>query len=363
MRAVSVLPLLALRSAGARADDVKSREAKTALYGGQAIIEGVMMKGPERTVAACRAPSGKIVHITLREGTEENKKNIWYKTPFLRGLLILVDSISIGYKALMYSSQVFDPDAAPRNPVVEYITMAVSLALALAFFKFIPVLAARYIIGTPPGEIESGGNNLLGLSVAWSAVEGVVKVVVLVSYMLLIRLLREIRRVFMYHGAEHKTINAYEGGSDLSIDDVATYPTFHPRCGTSFLFAVILFSLIFAMLFPVLTLWIFGDPTLAMVPLYRFIMHIIFLPVISSLGYEFIRFTATLSSRGIFMKVLTYPGRMFQKITALEPDRDMLEVSIYSLRLSMGLEPDTDLQTSEKPEAVQAAESTWLSNF
>jgi uncharacterized protein YqhQ len=335
-------------------EDADERHAHTSLYGGQAIIEGVMMKGPERTVAAVRSPSGEIVHKILRETPQERKKNIWYKVPIIRGVFVLVDSVSIGYNALMYSAEVFDPEAKPRNPIFESLMLILSLALALVVFKFVPILIATWILGTTPKQTGATGLELLSFSLEWSALEALVKVCVVVGYMLSIRLMKDIRRVFQYHGAEHKTINAYEAGSDLKLDDVLKYPTFHPRCGTSFLFAVILFSLLFAMLFPLITWWLFGNPLLAMRWSYRFVMHVIFLPMIAAFGYEFIRLTAKLDPHSPFMRILTYPGRMFQRITALEPESDMVEVALVSMRYAMGLIKDgpQKLVPEEQPSPV-----------
>ena len=320
-------------------DDGDQRHAHTTLYGGQAIIEGVMMKGPERTAAAVRSPSGEIVHKVLREGQDEKKRNVWYKTPVLRGILVLVDTIGLGYSALMFSADVADPDAKPRNPVFEFAMLIGSLAIALLIFKYVPMLLTKLILGATPQNTGTSGADLLNFSVAFSALEGVIKAAILVGYVLSIRMWKDIRRVFQYHGAEHKTINAYEAGSDLTLDDVLKYPTFHPRCGTSFLFAVILFSLLVAMCFPLLTLWLFGNPVLAMDLRYRLAMHIIFLPIIAAIGYEFIRLTGRLNSRSLFMRVLTYPGRLFQRITALEPSKDMVEVALVAMHQAMGLNP------------------------
>ena len=328
--------------------DTEERHSHASLYGGQAIIEGVMMKGPERTAAAVRAPGGEIIHKILREGQDERKRNIWYKTPVFRGILVLIDTFSLGYQALMFSAEVADPDAKPRNPYFENFMLIVSLGIAVLIFKFVPILIATWILGTTPKDVSATGTALLNFSIAWSAVEGVVKAGVLVGYVLSIRLLRDIRRVFQYHGAEHKTINAYEAGSDLSLQDVLKYPTFHPRCGTSFLFAVILFSLILAMFFPVITWWLFGKPLLAMHMGYRLVLQLIFLPIIAAIGYEFIRFTGRLNPHSGFMRILTYPGRLFQRITALEPSQDMIEVALVSMRYAMGLEAD-------KPQATESA--------
>ena len=330
--------------------DLDQRHHHTTLYGGQAIIEGVMMKGPERSAAAVRAPDGKILHKILREGQSEQKKNIWYRTPVLRGILVLVDTVSLGYQALMYSAEVADPDAKPLNPFFENVLLVLSLAFALVVFKFIPILVATWILGTSPKDVNSTGRDLLNFSITWAALEGLIKAGVLVAYMLSIRLLGEVRRVFQYHGAEHKTINAYEAGSNLSLQDVLKYPTFHPRCGTSFLFAVILFSLIFALTFPLITSWLFGNPLLAMQWKYRLVLHIIFLPIIAAFGYEFIRMTGRLSPNSIFMRIVTYPGRMFQKITALEPTSDMVEVALTSMRYAMGLgEPPSEEPAASDP--------------
>lgn len=336
--------------------DPADRKEQSALYGGQAIIEGVMMKGPERTVAACRAPSGEIVHKVLREGEDERKRNFWYKTPLLRGFLIVIDSLSVGYQALMYSGEVADPEGKPRNPIIENVMVIVSLLIALAIFKFVPVVIAKALLGSTPAQAEATRADLLGFSILWSAVEGVIKAMVLVGYILSIRLLSDIRRVFQYHGAEHKTINAYEGGSELNLDDVMRFPTFHPRCGTSFLFAIILFSLILAMLFPLITSWLVGNPLAAMHVGVRFGLHLLFLPIIAALGYEFIRLTARLNPDSLFMRILTYPGELFQRITALEPDRDMVEVALTSMRYAMGVEEPPDPAQPPSPTGARQGE-------
>ena len=342
-----------------------SRHEQTSLYGGQAIIEGVMMKGPERTVAACRAPDGEIIHEILREGKDERKKNFWYKTPILRGVLIIVDSFSIGYKALMFSSKVADPDSEPTrwDRFMEYVLLIFSLLIAIGIFKFIPILVARWLVGPPPDPATATGLALLNASMLWSAVEGLMKIILIVGYMLGIRsLFKEIRRVFQYHGAEHKTINAYEAGVDLEVDTIEKYPTFHPRCGTSFMFALILFSLLFAMMFPLFTMWIFGDPSLALIIWVRLILHLFFLPIIAAFGYEFIRMTARLDPSSTFMQTLTWPGRMFQRITALEPDRDMLDVALLSMNYAMGITQPDDESSREQEAPSPTPEPVDQSN-
>jgi len=284
------------------------------------------------------------------EGADERKKNFWYKTPFFRGFLILIDSMSIGYRALLFSGDIADPDAGPRNPFVENIIIFVALLIALVVFKFIPIFLTNLIFGFGISFAVKTDAVSIGQSVGFSAVEGVIKAGVLVTYMLSIRRIKDVRRVFQYHGAEHKTINAYEAGSDLSVDDIVKYPTFHPRCGTSFLFAVILISLLVACFFPLITLGLFGNPQLALNLGVRFAMHIIFLPIISSIGYEFIRFTARFNPNSLFMKILITPGELFQKITSLEPEKNMLEVSRVSMHLAMGLE-GVDAPDPEQPSA------------
>lgn len=333
------------------AKEDNDRHFHSSLYGGQAIIEGVMMKGPERSVAAVRAPSNVIVHKILREGSDERKRNFWYKTPFLRGVLILIDTINLGYKALIFSAEIADPEAKPRNALFETLMLVVSLIFALTLFKFLPILIATWILGSSPKETSAVGAQLLNFSVAWSALEGIIKAFILVSYMLVIRLWKDVRRVFQYHGAEHKTINAYESGSDLSLDDVIKYPTFHPRCGTSFLFALILFSLVLAMLFPLITSWLFNNPLLAMNMGYRLILHLVFLPLIAAAGYEFVRYTSKLDSSTLFMRFLTYPGRLFQRITALEPEKEMVEVAIVSLHHAMGIPTDKSISLEQLRES------------
>ena len=299
--------------------DDDQRHAHTTLYGGQAIIEGVMMKGPERTAAAVRSPSGEIVHKVLREGQDEKKRNVWYKTPVLRGILVLVDTIGLGYSALMFSADVADPDAKPRNPLFENAMLIGSLVIALLIFKYVPMLLTKLILGATPQNTGTTGADLLNFSVAFSALEGVIKAAILVGYVLSIRLWKDIRRVFQYHGAEHKTINAYEAGADLTPASVARFSLAHTRCGTAFLLTLMVLSLFF--------FTILGPLPLA----WRLISRVLMIPVLVGIAYEYLRWTAN-HIKSPFVRFIVKPNLALQSLTTREPDEKMLEVAIVAFQ-------------------------------
>jgi len=292
-------------------------------YGGQAVMEGVMMRGGHDWAVAVRAPSGEI--ITRRQPLS----SIVYhshilKWPFLRGLVMLWDSLGLGMRALMWSADVALSEEEEKvrfsGPLL-WGTVAVSLALGVGLFVLLPM----FLVSLLDQRIASD---------FWSNVaEGVLRLIIFLGYLVAIGFMPDIRRVFAYHGAEHKTINAYEAGVPLEPEQVARFSRAHTRCGTGFLLIVVLLFVLIATLF--------GRPPL----LSRLLLRLILIPIVSGMAYEFLKFTARYHDRSALVRALAAPGLALQKLTAREPDLDMLEVSITALKTvlaSEGLIEPTD---------------------
>jgi len=277
-------------------------------YGGQAVIEGVMMRGRKRMAVAVRAPNGEIVvHDEPLTAAIYTRK--WGQWPFVRGLGMLWDAFGLGMRALLWSADVSlseDEDVQFSGPVA-WTTVAASLALAVGLFFLLPTMAARW--ASPDG---SGG-------LVTSVIEGVIRLGLFLLYLWGIGLMPDIRRVFAYHGAEHKTINAYEAGKPLTPDVVARYTTAHTRCGTSFLLSVMIIAII------VFAPFHFENLVL------RLGSRLLLIPVVAAIAYEWLRFTADRVDRP-WVRALITPGLLLQRMTTREPDTAMLECAIAALK-------------------------------
>jgi uncharacterized protein YqhQ len=277
-------------------------ESKLPTYGGQAVIEGVMMRGKQAVAIAMRDPNQQIIVHT------ENLTGIYrsqiVKIPFLRGLIVLWDALGLGMRALTISANTQTGEDEKIEGPVLYITLGVSLTFGIGLFFVAPAAVGQLM------------ENLLGINAWWgNVVEGVVRLALLVGYIWGVGFVPDIRRVFAYHGAEHKTINAFEAGADLTPESVARFSLEHPRCGTAFLLTLVLISiLLFSLLGPLPLAW-------------RLASRILLLPVIAGLAYEYIRWTAN-HIESPLVKVLVKPGLALQHLTTREPDLPMLEVAI-----------------------------------
>jgi len=275
-------------------------------YGGQAVIEGVMMRGAHSVAIAMRAPNHEIVLHTEELGPVYQSKAA--KIPFLRGLVMLWDALALGMRALTISANTQgDEDEKIEGPAL-YITMAISLTFAIGLFFLAPATAGHYLA------------DWFNISSNWvtNLVEGIIRILVLIAYILLISRMEDIKRVFGYHGAEHKTINAFEAGAELTPEEVAKYSLEHPRCGTAFLLTVMVFSvIIFTLIGPFDSFLI------------KLATRVVLVPVLASVSYEYIRWTAKhLDSP--FVRALIKPNLALQHLTTNEPDLNMLEVAIAS---------------------------------
>ncbi|MFY9175180.1 MAG: DUF1385 domain-containing protein [Peptococcia bacterium] len=277
-------------------------------YGGQAVIEGVMMRGRKTMAVAVRKNSGEIV-VTEEKLHPLGEKIPFLKWPLIRGTVALIDSLVIGIRVLTYSANqaVEEEDSEESiSPVEMVVSVVLALALGVGIFFLIPVgLAALLENYVPNHNVQ----NLL---------EGLFRIALFLIYVAAISRMKDIQRVFQYHGAEHKTIFSYENGEELTVENVRKNSTLHPRCGTNFMLVVMVISiLVFSLL---------GKTDL----LTRFISRIVLLPVVSGLSYEYIKFAGKYTNNS-FVRVIIKPGLWLQKFTTREPDDSMLEVAIQSL--------------------------------
>jgi uncharacterized protein YqhQ len=318
------------------------------LVGGQAVLEGVMMRSPHAWAIACRKPSGEVVTMSepLARPSEKHK---WMAWPILRGVVTLGYAMNLGYRALRFSANVAIEDmmedgdeaakkeAAPPPPAhkaaeptsdsrkkaatVSTWLAAVNIIISLAFFifmyKYVPLLAATELKKIDPA---------LGGRIIFNLIDGGIRLILFLLFIWGVSLWKDIRRVYEYHGAEHKTVFAFENGDPLDTASVQKYSTFHPRCGTSFLMTVMLISIGFYMLIPFTTFWA------------RFASRIILLPVIAGVSYEIIRFAA--KHRGSLFALMTAPGLWLQRITTKPPSDEQAQCAIVALDHAMSLEKE-----------------------
>jgi uncharacterized protein YqhQ len=307
-------------------------------YGGQAVIEGVMMRGRRYMTIGVRKPgadgepdpNGEIVIHS--EPLNPRIYNSWInKIPFVRGVTMLWDALGLGMRALMYSADVaMDEEEASFEGPVAWGTVAVSLALAVGIFFVAPLLIIGWL------------EQFLGEGMLSNIIEGVLRLLIFIGYVWGIGFLPDVQRVFGYHGAEHKAINAYEHGADLMPEEVAKHSITHPRCGTAFLLIVMVISIFIFVLLGTPPIWI------------RIISRILLIPVIAGLAYEFLRFSAAHSNNPL-MRLLIAPGLWLQGLTTREPDVSMLEVAATALTRLLELEqmlPETDSSSSITTEPV-----------
>ncbi len=283
------------------------------------MIEGVMMRGRKSMSVAVRNPQNEIV-LHEEPLTAKIYTSSWGQWPFVRGLAMLWDALGLGMRALMWSADVSMQEEGEAQPVefsgpVAWTTIAASLAFAIGLFFLLPTFASKWLAGFF-GEHP----------VVDALFEGGIRLVLFVLYLWAIGLMPDIRRVFGYHGAEHKTINAYEAGEDLTVTNVQRYSVQHTRCGTSFLLYVLVISII---LFAPLTFAGVEPGWLAL--LLRFVSRLLLIPIVAGIAYEIIRFSARHDKNPIMRGLIT-PGLWMQKLTTREPDDAMVECAIAALR-------------------------------
>lgn len=288
--------------------------------GGQAVIEGVMMKNMDRYAVSVRKPDGKI-ETKVEECVSFAEKHPLFKLPILRGMVNFLESMVIGMQTLNYSASFYEDEeeqteekteqflekflGEKAEKVIMGIVLVFSLAISIGLFMILP-----YIASEAAGKLIHNEYGIL-------LMEGVIRIVIFLGYIVLISQMEDIKRVFMYHGAEHKTINCLEAGVELTTENVDNFSRLHKRCGTSFIFIVMIISMVFFFFIRVDTIWL------------RIVLRLLFLPLVAGVSYEFIRLAG--SSDHPLVQIFSKPGLALQKLTTKEPDHSMIEVAIASV--------------------------------
>lgn len=301
--------------------------------GGQAVIEGVMMKGPRDIAIAVRKPDHEI-EVKKEKLDGVTTKNKFFRLPFIRGVVGLIQAMIIGTKCLTYSAEFFDDEEYEKSKFEKHmedkygkeksdnITIFLSMLMSFAIVVLVFMLAPTFLTNL----IKKGIKNTVLLNL----IEGLIRIGFFLIYIVAVSKMEDVRRVFEYHGAEHKTIHCYENEEELIVENVRKYPTLHPRCGTSFLFMVMIVS--------ILVLSLFGWPN----PLKRFLIRLLMFPVIAGISYEINRILGRSNSK--FAYIISYPGLMLQKYaTTKEPDDEQIEVAIEALKGVLVEDKDEDL--------------------
>jgi uncharacterized protein YqhQ len=276
-------------------------------YGGQAVMDGVMIRGKEGVAISVRQPNGEL--NTVRQPLASIYKGRLREMPLVRGIIVLVETLVLGTRALLHSAQVAAAEEGEEKIPAALLwgTVAASLALGVALFVMVPLFTTRYLI-----------DPYIDSALLSNVFEGLIRIGIFIAYLKLISLMPDIRRVFAYHGAEHKVVNAYEAGVPLEVEAVKNYSTAHARCGTAFLFIVLILAIfVFALV---------GQPTLWI----RILSRIALIPVIAVIGYEIMKFGAAHINNKI-VRVLLAPGLMLQSMTTREPDDSQIEAAISAL--------------------------------
>ncbi len=329
-------------------------KVKRVSVGGQALIEGILMKGPKCSAMALRLPDGTI-EVQEKSMPSLKDKYKFFGFPLVRGVTGFVESMVSGYKCLMESAEKVsfeeiknDDDVENMSKVDKWITehfgekmvtaisvvsMILGVVLSFLLFFYLPTLAADLINKLTNGAIT----NFRVI------IESLVRVIIFVLYMVLVSQMKDIKRMFMYHGAEHKSIFCFEAGKELTVENVREMSRFHPRCGTSFMFVMILISMILSSVISLIF------PTLRNIRIVWMLVKILLLPLVMGLGYEFIKFAGCHDN--LFVKIVSAPGLWMQRITTNEPTDDIIEVGIAALKGALyGVEETEEISDSEEVE-------------
>ena len=301
--------------------------------GGQALVEGVMMRGKDSYSIALLKKNGEI-DVTRFEHESISQKHKIFKVPFIRGIGALVDSLKIGIKALMFSAnelvkeeeELSGKKSAPKSKSGEK-AQGFFMALISVVFGFGLFVAVPNIIIHLLGVVESRDPIFFNL------LSGAMRILIFVAYVFAISLMKDVRRVFQFHGAEHKSVNAYEAGKEVNVAEASKFTTFHPRCGTSFMFFVLLIAIIVFSFVPLAINAIFPAFKLLHVVIRKTVLilsHILLLPLVAGISYETIKLTYK-GRANILLKILSLPGYGIQKITTREPDEGMIKCAVMAL--------------------------------
>ncbi len=309
---------------------------KITSIGGQAVIEGVMMRGPHNIAIAVRKPDGEIIV----DENDVKSKGTWLKIPIIRGVISFFSSMVIGVKALTFSAKFFDTEEEKSNDTKKtdkqndnkkkngendmpewaiYLSVLVSLMISVGLFMVLPNVIANFVVSNKEANV-----------IMYNVVESVIKIAIFLGYLGVVSQMKDIKRVFEYHGAEHKSIFCYENGEELTVENVKKYSRFHPRCGTSFLLFVIIISVI-----------VFSLLGVHKNPFVNIGLRLLFLPLVAGISYEIIKFAGRSTNK--YITWLNEPGKWLQRLTTREPDDSQIEVAIASLKAVIPENEEDDL--------------------
>ncbi len=315
---------------------------KSVSIGGQAVIEGVMMRGKRSMATAVRDENGNIV-VESRYLKPVEEKSFLFRTPFLRGIFSFVGTMISGVRTLMRSGEVFDGEQEPSKAekwfaktfkvdvfsVVMAISVIIGVALSVGLFFFLPQLITTGI--EKLFSIDTDAN--VGVGIAMNLLEGFIRMLIFIAYIAITSAMKDVRRVYMYHGAEHKTISCYEHDLELTVENAQKMTTVHDRCGTTFMFITMVVSvLIFSLTGWSGQLWV------------RFLIRLALIPVVAGVSYEVLKFLAKFDNA--FVRALKAPGLLLQKLTTRQPDDSMVEVAIVAFKTVLAMDGDPDLEES-----------------
>ena len=287
------------------------------LVGGQAVIEGVMMRVPGSYATAVRDPNGEI-HIQKEDFTSITESSSFWKRPIFRGMASLYESMKMGMKTLNYSADIAMPEEEPQSKFSEFLSTVFAISLAVFLFMIAPMWVTTTIL-----DIEKD-------AFWFNLVSGGFRILFFIIYLLIISLLSDVKRLFQYHGAEHRVVYNFESGKDVNVENAQAFPTQHPRCGTSFLFIVLLAAILVFALVDTLVIGALGTISLPL----RLLFHLPLIPFVSGIGYELIKLSSKRNS--LVFRILKKPGLWLQNITTKNPEDEMIEVSIKALEKAFG---------------------------
>ena len=306
------------------------------LVGGQAVINGVMMRVPGAYSTAVRLDDGSIKSNAI-PFSPLNEKNKLFKLPIIRGAIGLYEAMKIGYSTLNWSAEMSEESSDKKtNPIIESLMNLLAIMFAIGLFMFLPIFSAGYLSNDNP--------------IIFNIIAGGIRICVFLTYLILISRIKDVQILFQYHGAEHKTIFTFEDGSELSYENTKKYKKEHPRCGTSFLFIVMIVSIFSFSIIDSLVIQVFNLETLETIQ--RLLLHLMCLPLVSGVSYEVLKFLAKNMDKNYFIKLLCKPGLLLQKITTQEPDKEQLEVAFEALKTAFGDKYDSVKGNKYKADAI-----------
>lgn len=312
--------------------------------GGQAVLEGVMMKAPDAVAIAVRKSNGEIV-TQYKKYDPPSKRHRWMGWPIIRGVVNFVDMIKLGVSTISYSAKILEIEDEKPSKVDEFVAKKTGKAAEDVMMSFAVVLSLALSIGlffVLPTLISKPLTAMVQSTVLRNLIEGLIRLGIFVLYVAAISLMKDIRRVYMYHGAEHKTIACYESGEALTVENARKYTRLHPRCGTNYMLLVMAVS--------ILIFTLFGWNSNIFI---RILIRLAMLPVVAGVAYEVLKLAA--KSDNILARMVRFPGVMLQKLTTREPDDDMLEVAItaFNLAINEGKLPDENKQQADDEAKLQ----------